>query len=49
MKVAQGVAQEKIQGILKAIRRAKLTIEEIAEDFSVTTDYVLKIKKENKF
>ena len=47
--VAQGVAQEKIQGILKAIRRAKLTIEEIAEDFSVTTDYVLKIKKENKF
>lgn len=41
-----GEIEEKIKGIIKALKRAKLTIEEIAEDFSTTIDFVLKVKKE---
>ena len=36
--------QAKIKGIKKALKRGKLTVEEIAEDFEVTVDYVLEIK-----
>jgi uncharacterized protein (DUF433 family) len=32
-------------GIIKALQRGKLSIEEIAEDFDVTIEYVLEIKK----
>lgn len=46
----EGVAQEKIQskieGIKKALKRGKLTFEEIAEDFDVSVEFVLKLKKE---
>jgi hypothetical protein len=38
--------EEKIQGIIKALKRGKLTIEEIAEDFDTTIEFVIKIKKE---
>jgi predicted transposase/invertase (TIGR01784 family) len=41
-----GKLEEKIQGIIKALKRNKLTLEEIAEDFETTSDFVLKIKKE---
>ncbi|MDI9356792.1 MAG: hypothetical protein QM536_07215 [Chitinophagaceae bacterium] len=41
-------AEGKIEGIIKAPKRGKLTIEEIAEDFDVTIDFVLTIKTENK-
>jgi predicted transposase/invertase (TIGR01784 family) len=37
----EGQLEEKVQGIIKALKRGKLTIEEIAEDFE------LKIKKEH--
>jgi predicted transposase/invertase (TIGR01784 family) len=40
-----GAEQAKIKGIKKALKRGKLTVEEIAEDFEVTVDYVLEIKK----
>jgi hypothetical protein len=36
---------EKIKGIVKAIKRGKLSIEEIAEDFDTTVEFVLKILK----
>jgi PD-(D/E)XK nuclease family transposase len=40
----EGKKEEKIAGIKKAILRGKLTLEEIAEDFEVELDFVLKIK-----
>ena len=40
-----GAEQAKINGIKKALKRGKLTVEEIAEDFEVMVDYVLEIKK----
>jgi predicted transposase/invertase (TIGR01784 family) len=42
----EGKMEEKKQGIIKAIKRGKLTIEEIAEDFDTTVEFVLAIKKE---
>jgi hypothetical protein len=42
-----GKLEEKIQGVVNALKRNKLTIEEIAEDFDTTVDFVLKIKKEH--
>jgi hypothetical protein len=39
--------QTKINGIKKALKRGKLSIEEVAEDFEVTVEYILEIK--NKF
>ncbi|MEY4905592.1 MAG: hypothetical protein RLZZ292_3407 [Bacteroidota bacterium] len=48
MYIAEGKAEEKKEGIIKAILRGKLTIQEIAEDFDVSTDIVLQIKSENK-
>ena len=40
-----GQEKQKNNGIIKAIQRGKLSIEEIAEDFEVSIDYVLEIKK----
>ena len=36
----------KIEGIIKAIKRGKLTLIEIAEDFEVSVEFVIQIKKE---
>ena len=36
----------KIEGIMKALKRARLSVTEIAEDFEVSTELVLKIKAE---
>jgi predicted transposase YdaD len=40
-----GQEKEKKNGIIKALKRGKLSIEEIAEDFEVSIEYVLEIKK----
>jgi hypothetical protein len=42
----EGELAEKIKGIVKAIKRAKLSIEEIAEDFETTVEFVLKIRSD---
>lgn len=42
-----GKNEEKKNGILKALKRGKLSLEEIAEDFEVSLKEVLKIKAEN--
>jgi predicted transposase YdaD len=42
----EGRVEEKNEGIKKSLIRGKLTIEEIAEDFEVTIEYVLALKKE---
>ena len=34
------------ESITKALSRAKLTVEEIAEDFGVSVEFVVKIKNE---
>ena len=41
-----GKKDEKKEGIIKALKRGKLTIEEIIEDFSTTIDFIQQIKKE---
>jgi len=41
----KGKQEEKIKGIRKALNRGKLSIEEIAEDFEVSEEFVLKVKK----
>jgi predicted transposase/invertase (TIGR01784 family) len=41
-----GEIEEKVKGIIKALKRGKLTIEEIAEDFSTTIDFVLQVKND---
>jgi predicted transposase/invertase (TIGR01784 family) len=43
----KGKLEEKIKGIIKALIRGKLSIEEIAEDFEVSIEFVLEIKKSN--
>ena len=45
--IQKGKMEEKMEGIKKSLKQGKLTIEEIAEVFEVTNDYVLEIKKEN--
>ncbi len=42
--ISLGVEKTKLEGIKKALIRKKLTLEEIAEDFEVTLDFVLKTK-----
>jgi predicted transposase YdaD len=42
----EGEIREKTKGIINALKRGKLTIEEIAEDFSTTVDFVLQVQKE---
>ena len=41
----KGKLEEKISGILKSLKRGKLTVEEIAEDFDTTIDVVMDLKK----
>jgi predicted transposase/invertase (TIGR01784 family) len=41
-----GKTEEKIDGIISSLKRGKLSIEEIAEDFKTTIDFVLQIKTE---
>jgi len=41
---SKGRLEGKIEGISKSLRRGKLTVEEIAEDFEVTIEFVLQIK-----
>ena len=43
----EGKMEEKIQGIVKALKQGKLSIEEIAEVFSTSIEFVLKVKKEH--
>lgn len=43
----KGRIDQKIESIIKCLQRGKLTVDEIAEDFEVSIDFVLKIKKEN--
>lgn len=42
----EGKLEGKIEGISKSLRRGKLTVEEIAEDFEVTIEFVLQIKSQ---
>ena len=42
----EGKIEGKIEGISKSLRRGKLTVEEIAEDFEVTIEFVLQIKSQ---
>ncbi len=41
-----GENEEKVKGLIKALKQGKLTIEDIAEVFSTSIDFVLQIKKE---
>jgi predicted transposase/invertase (TIGR01784 family) len=41
-----GEMAEKTRGITNAVKQGKLTIDEIAEIFSTTVDYILQVKKE---
>lgn len=43
-----GAQKKTIAGIQKALKRGKLSVSEIAEDFEVTTDFVQQIKAEMK-
>ncbi len=43
----KGKIEKTIEGIIKALKRGKLTIEEIAEDFEVTIEFVLEIKEKH--
>ncbi len=42
-----GKLKEKRLGIIKPLKRGNLTVTEIAEDFDVSTDLIMKIKTEN--
>ena len=44
---AIGIQKEKKEGIIKALKRGKLTLMEITEDFGVSLEFVMQIKKEN--
>jgi len=44
----EGKIEEKTSNIIKALKRGKLTIEEIAEDFDVTIEFVEQIKRHVK-
>lgn len=44
--IIEGKMEGKIVGISKSLRRGKLTVEEIAEDFEVTIEFVLQIKSQ---
>jgi predicted transposase/invertase (TIGR01784 family) len=45
---AKGKIAEKTANILNALKRGKLSVEEIAEDFDTTLEFVLKVKSEGK-
>lgn len=44
----EGELKGKINGIIKSLKRGKLSIEEISEDFDVSIDFVKQIKRDNK-
>jgi predicted transposase/invertase (TIGR01784 family) len=44
---AKGRIEEKTANIIKALKRGKLSVEEIAEDFGEPVEYILNIKAEN--
>lgn len=44
-KVREAVEQKEVETVTKAIKRGKLTIEEIAEDSGVSVDFVLEIQR----
>ena len=46
--ITQGITIEKVNGIIKSLNQGKLSIQDIAEIFEVSIDYVLEIKKEYK-
>jgi flagellar biosynthesis/type III secretory pathway protein FliH len=46
--LVEGAKKTKDDNILKALKRGKLSVEEIAEDNDVKVDYVLNIQKEIK-
>ena len=39
-----GIQKTQTEGIIKALKRGKLTMNEIAEDFEVPFDFILNIK-----
>lgn len=44
---AKGKIEEKVANIIKALKRGKLSIPEIAEDFDTTSDFVSKVKRDH--
>ncbi|TAG50814.1 MAG: hypothetical protein EAZ27_14150, partial [Cytophagales bacterium] len=44
-----GESKSKEKGIVKSLKRGKLTLVEIAEDFEVSLEFVLEIKEKNNF
>jgi PD-(D/E)XK nuclease family transposase len=44
----EGKIEEKVENIKKALRRGKLSIEEIAEDFDTTVDFVRQVKHDHQ-
>jgi predicted transposase YdaD len=46
--IEKGKTEEKTQGIIKALKRGKLSNQEIAEDFEVTVEFVLNVKMEGR-
>jgi len=46
--ITQGITIEKVNGIIKSLNQGKLSIQDIAEIFEVSIDYVFEIKKEHK-
>ena len=43
----EGKIETKIELIIKALKRGKLNTSEIAENFDVTIEFILKLEKEN--
>jgi predicted transposase YdaD len=43
--IEKGAKLTKIEGIKRALQRGKLSIEEIAEDFDVSVEFVLQVSK----
>ena len=43
----EGKMEEKTANIVKALKRGKLSVEEIAEDFETTVDIVLQVKEDH--
>jgi predicted transposase/invertase (TIGR01784 family) len=43
----EGKIEEKVEGIIKALKQGKLTIEEIAEVFRTTVEFVLNVRKDH--
>lgn len=45
--ILEGILEEKKSNIIKALKRGKLSIEEIAQDFDTSAEYVLDLKNKN--